>query len=173
MRATWLEPHDQFEGVGAHELNRRYDWCDEGEHDEEIVAVPDTLPALFQARAMLAASSRPIRFDGADISHHQYDAGPVHLTDLAGASWWLAFKLTQSTSYTDPTAARTRSAAQAAGFRHRGLYHQGIPVRASPNDLGGLHVRGQGTGPAWAQGEPLALLAVQQQRASHRHYRAL
>jgi hypothetical protein len=29
MRAPWLEPHDEFEGVGAHELNSRYTPVDE------------------------------------------------------------------------------------------------------------------------------------------------
>ena len=57
-RAPWLEPHDQFEGVGAHELNPRYTHVDgtPGDWDQALVDLIDqTLqaartPALFAAR---------------------------------------------------------------------------------------------------------------------------
>lgn len=124
MRAAWLEPHDEFEGVGAHEFNHRYDWVDEGEHDYSIIPASDTTPALIAARAFLATVTVPIRFDGADISHYQTDAGPVNWAALKNApSWWFGFKLTQSTGYLDPTAVRSRAASFACGLTHRGAYH--------------------------------------------------
>lgn len=124
MRAAWLEPHDQFDGVGAHEFNRRYDWVDEGEHDYSVIPAADTTPALIAARTFLATATVPVRFDGADISHYQHDAGPVNWMSLRGApSWWFGYKLTQSTTYLDPTAVRSRTASFAAGMTHRGGYH--------------------------------------------------
>jgi GH25 family lysozyme M1 (1,4-beta-N-acetylmuramidase) len=124
MRAAWLEPHAEFQGVGAHELNRRYDPIDEGEHDGSIAAVPQLMPALFAARSFLAAATVTPRFDGADISHFQHEAGPVQWMPLRQApSTWFATKLTQSTRYLDPTAARSRAASFACGMVHRGLYH--------------------------------------------------
>lgn len=125
-RAAWLEAHDEFEGVGAHEINPRYDPIDDGEHDGSIAAVPHLMPALFAARGALmrAATVTAVRFDGADISHHQHDAGPVdEATLFAASNGWFAFKLTQSTKYRDPTAQRSRLAARKAKVRNVGLYH--------------------------------------------------
>lgn len=64
------------------------------------------------------------RLDGPDISHHQYDAGPVDLAATRSAGcWWISMKVTQGTSYVDPTFEQSRAAAHAAGFTHIGLYH--------------------------------------------------
>lgn len=130
MRAAFLEAHDQFEGVGAHEFNRRYDQVDEGEHDTSIIATPATMPALFAARAFAALAAPAIRFGGADISHYQYDQAAavgeaISWTMLVAASFdsWFGFKLSQSTTYVDPTARRSRLAGKATGFRWRLPYH--------------------------------------------------
>lgn len=130
MRAAFLEDHLAFEGVGAHEFNRRYDPVDEGEHDASIIATPATMPALFAARSFAALTAGPIRFGGADISHYQYDqaaavGAAINWTMLVAASFdsWFGFKLSQSTSYTDPTARRSRLAGKASGFRWRLPYH--------------------------------------------------
>jgi GH25 family lysozyme M1 (1,4-beta-N-acetylmuramidase) len=65
------------------------------------------------------------RFDGADLSHHQDDAGPIDWPTLRAASLgaWIATKATQSTGYTDPTCAAHRAQMATQGFIHRGLYH--------------------------------------------------
>ena len=127
MRASWLEPNAEFEGVGAHEANPRYDPVDE--HAEGF-AISELDPLLVSTPALTAARTNLIqslltttpRFDGADISHYQYDAGPVDLSRTKAApADWFATKLTQSTGYLDPTAARSRLAA--AQFRCVGLYH--------------------------------------------------
>lgn len=62
--------------------------------------------------------------DGIDIAHYQWDQGPVDLNAVhAIPAFWFATKATQSTAYVDPTFAKARAAAHAAGFRHIGLYH--------------------------------------------------
>jgi GH25 family lysozyme M1 (1,4-beta-N-acetylmuramidase) len=61
--------------------------------------------------------------DGPDISHYQWDAGPVSLATTRQSCDWFATKLTQSTGYLDPTAARARTQANALEFRCVGLYH--------------------------------------------------
>lgn len=64
------------------------------------------------------------RLDGIDIAHYQWDQGPVDLGTVAAIpTFWLATKATQSTTYVDPTFAKARTAAHAAGFTHVGLYH--------------------------------------------------
>jgi GH25 family lysozyme M1 (1,4-beta-N-acetylmuramidase) len=129
MRASFLEAHTEFEGVGAHEFNRRYDPVDEGEHDASIIATPDTMPALLTARSLLSAVSAP-RFGGADIAHYQHDAAAasgtaINWTALYAGSRdsWFATKLTQSVKYLDPTSTRSRQASRGVGFRHVGMYH--------------------------------------------------
>lgn len=120
-RAPWLEPHDQFEGVGAHEFNPRYEPVDEDGFDEWEVELR-TL-ALFAARQSLLAAVKP-RLDGIDVSHHNIDAGPLLWDVVAGIpTFWGACKLTQSTKYLDPTAAFNRRGMATSGLRHRGLYH--------------------------------------------------
>lgn len=64
-----------------------------------------------------------IRFDGADISHHQDDAGPIDWPLLRAVSWWVATKATQSTKYVDPTCDPHRAQMSAQDFVHRGFYH--------------------------------------------------
>jgi hypothetical protein len=113
VRAPWLEPHDEFEGVGAHELNDRYDPVDERAAG---FTVQDTDPLLMHTPALIVARRASVaatRLDGADISHHQYDAGPVSLirTRHDPPTTWFATKVTQSTSYLDPTASASRTAA--------------------------------------------------------------
>lgn len=62
------------------------------------------------------------RLDGIDGSHWQYDAGPVDLDTVHQIpTFWIAWKATQSTTYADPTFARTRTAW--TQFTHRGAYH--------------------------------------------------
>jgi GH25 family lysozyme M1 (1,4-beta-N-acetylmuramidase) len=89
--------------------------------------VQDTDPLLMHTPALLAArqGAAAARLDGADISHHQYDAGPVNLarTRADPPTTWFATKVTQSTSYLDPTAVASRTAARTHGFRAAGLYH--------------------------------------------------
>lgn len=64
------------------------------------------------------------RIDGIDIAHYQWDQGPVDLAAVhAIPTFWFATKATQSTAYVDPTFAKARAAAHAAGFTHIGLYH--------------------------------------------------
>ena len=124
-RAPWLEPHDRFEGVGAHELNWRYDHVDGGGWDAALreLTAPTlaTTPALFRAQSLLAVV--PIRFDGADLSHHNDDAGPIDWPMLRSAGSWIATKATQSTGYVDPTFAEHRRQMALQAFTHRGLYH--------------------------------------------------
>lgn len=124
-RAAWLEPHSEFEGVGAHELNFRYDHVDGGEWVEDLraFAVSSDAPTLPVASRMLAASAIGVRFDGADISHHQDDAGPIDWSQLRSSSWWCATKATQSTGYVDPTFTAHRVQMAAQGFTHRLFYH--------------------------------------------------
>lgn len=122
-RPAWLESHDEFEGVGAHEFNPRYDAVDGEDSSSEIQADEHLLPAYFAALASLP-STGPI-FNGADISHHQYDAGPVNLytTRAIHGGDWFACKATQSISYLDPTLKLSRPVARNANFRNIGLYH--------------------------------------------------
>jgi GH25 family lysozyme M1 (1,4-beta-N-acetylmuramidase) len=128
-RAPWLESHLEFEGVGAHELNPRYDAVDEVAAGFTVETPHSfTVPAFSAVRANLVSVSRP-RLDGIDISHHQPDAGPMDLTVTHNAIVGGAFgtvigiKATQSTSYTDPTFASSRNAAHVAGFDSILPYH--------------------------------------------------
>jgi hypothetical protein len=60
--------------------------------------------------------------DGLDGSHYQFDHGDPDLTvTLAAGLWWIAWKVSQSIAYIDPTFATIRK--QWAGFRFRGCYH--------------------------------------------------
>lgn len=124
MRAPWLEPHTEFEGVGAHELNPRYDPVDE---QQAGYAIQDTDPLLMHTPALIAARSLLAtgpRLDGPDISHYQYDAGPVSLAATKAApTSWFGYKLTQSTGYLDPTADRSRTQAFALDYRCSCAYH--------------------------------------------------
>lgn len=128
MRAAFLEAHSEFEGVGAHELNVRYDHVDEGDGYSTRMRVADasTVPAFVAARTDLVMgliTVRP-RLDGVDVAHYQYDSGPLNWATVAAIpTWWAATKLTQSTTYADPTGQRSRMAFLAAGMTHRGLYH--------------------------------------------------
>lgn len=118
MRAPALEPHDLFEGIGAHELNPRFDWIPE-EHgdatdstqfdppDAGIVMDPVQTPALARAQGLLhpanmLASTIPYRLDGGDTSHYQYTQGGGSMSIGAGMWWWM-HKAAQSTGYRDPT----------------------------------------------------------------------
>jgi GH25 family lysozyme M1 (1,4-beta-N-acetylmuramidase) len=66
----------------------------------------------------------PIRFDGADISHHQVDGKqPIDWVALRASSWWFATKSTEGTRYIDPTFAKHRRKAAEHGFTHRIFYH--------------------------------------------------
>lgn len=118
MPAEWLEPDDEFEGVGAHRHNFRYDPVDEPDEAEPAGATPrPQRTAVAPQRSAVGV----YRLDGHDGSHHQYDAGPVDLDALAAATWIIWWKATQSISYTDPTF--TKVWRQRQKFTHRFPYH--------------------------------------------------
>jgi GH25 family lysozyme M1 (1,4-beta-N-acetylmuramidase) len=128
-RAPQLEPHVEFEGVGAHELNPRFQNVDgyDGWDDGLWTTSPARTPALFTARSLLAqglvGAVAPV-LHGPDVAHYQYEAGaPIDWPTVRTACVWAAAKLTQSTGYLDPTAARSRLSMTAMEFPHRGLYH--------------------------------------------------
>lgn len=128
MQAIWLEDHDQFEGIGAHPENPRFTWIPEDAVAAGFDAIIDTSynvdeMAGLKRRAILLelAATIPIRLDGPDVSHYQYDYSEIDwVTVLSIPTIWAATKLTQSTSYFDPTAAKSRRGMQQ---RYRGLYH--------------------------------------------------
>jgi GH25 family lysozyme M1 (1,4-beta-N-acetylmuramidase) len=130
-----LEVDREYEGVGAHILNPRFDWL-ENEHGErpQIYTVSsETHPALFAAQ-VFTANAAAVPFEGHDGSHYQWDAGvaaraepPVDLVALATVSkiiWW---KATQSTGYVDPTFSRIWKQARSL-FPRRIGYHWLSPV---------------------------------------------
>lgn len=127
-RAAWLEAHDDFEGVGAHELNPRYEHVDADDGydfdlEAEGVPAPHT-SALMRAQGFAAGISAKPRLDGPDVSHYQYDAGPFSWDQVAAAPCtWGATKLSQSVKYLDPTAGKSRGEMARVGMVHRGLYH--------------------------------------------------
>lgn len=102
MPATWLEPDQEFEGVGAHRLNPRYDPVDEDDEEEPVGTRVRSLLEIPRLKALRAAVGS-YRLDGHDGSHHQFDAGPVDIPTLAAATWIIWWKATQSTQYADPT----------------------------------------------------------------------
>lgn len=125
MPAPWLEPDDQFEGVGAHRLNPRYDPVDEEEPEQQL-NLADNLHLLHpRVQRMLTLVSPTTvtryRLDGHDGSHYQFDGGSVDLQALAAATWVMWWKATQSTSYVDPTFNRVWS--QRDLWTHRFPYH--------------------------------------------------
>lgn len=130
-----LELDHEFEGVGAHRLNPRFDWL-EDEHGPTPPPGPvtsETHPALFAALVHRAGAAN-VPFEGHDGSHYQWDQGvragatpPVDLVTLAQASrivWW---KATQSTTYVDPSFSRIWDAARTL-FEYRVAYHWLSPV---------------------------------------------
>lgn len=64
-------------------------------------------------------------FGGMDGSHYDIDAGPFHEASVKAISTdnWVAWKATQSTSYTDPTFRDMRKRLAAVGFQMRFFYH--------------------------------------------------
>lgn len=129
-RPSWLEPHDRFEGVGAHELNPRYQHVD-GDPDDDYdldleaagIPAPHT-PALMRAQGLLSTVALTPRLDGPDVSHWQVDVAPIDWHQVADAPcFWGATKLTQSVRYLDPTAATSRSGMANVRLAQRGLYH--------------------------------------------------
>jgi GH25 family lysozyme M1 (1,4-beta-N-acetylmuramidase) len=125
-----LELDHEYEGVGAHILNPRFDWIKEehGERPQMYTVSSETHPALFAAQ-VFTASAAAVPFEGHDGSHYQWDAGvaaranpPVDLVALASVTkiiWW---KATQSISYVDPSFARVWKQARAL-FGYRLAYH--------------------------------------------------
>lgn len=119
MRAPQLETHDAFEGIGAHELNTRFDWIPE-EHgdatddtefdppDAGIVPNPVDTPALSRVQSFLLRpsnkllSSVPYRLDGSDTSHYQFTQGGGKMAIGSGLWWWM-HKAAQSIGYRDAT----------------------------------------------------------------------
>lgn len=115
MRAPQLEKHEDFEGVGAHELNPRFDWIPE-EHGDgtafdlphtDIVMNPVNTPALARAQALLHPANQlsttvPYRLDGSDTSHYQFTQGGGKMIIGPGIWWWM-HKAAQSTGYRDST----------------------------------------------------------------------
>jgi GH25 family lysozyme M1 (1,4-beta-N-acetylmuramidase) len=129
MRAIWLESHDHFEGVGAHELNRRYDHCDDVQADFEafdrnMTPNPVDLPSLSRAQSLLSSAVTTGRLDGADTSHYQVTQGGMNLRAArqAGLTWW-AHKVSQSVAYTDPTWPAVSASMLSQGFTHALGYH--------------------------------------------------
>jgi GH25 family lysozyme M1 (1,4-beta-N-acetylmuramidase) len=131
-RAPWLEAHSEFEGVGAHELNGRYEHVDgdPASWDTALRASAEATlavtPALRRAQGLLSAAmlTTTPRLDGPDVAHYQVDGHPIDWAAVKAARCdWAACKLTQSIGYLDPTAAGSRQAMAAQRFRHRGLYH--------------------------------------------------
>lgn len=130
MRAYWLEDHDEFEGVGAHELNPRYAHVDDPNEDwdelDDVAVSPVDTPALARSRSLQVAPvvSAPPRLDGADTSHYQVAVAPMdlHAAKAAGLSWW-AHKVSQSTTYLDPTWHKVALDMQLAHFRNTLGYH--------------------------------------------------
>jgi GH25 family lysozyme M1 (1,4-beta-N-acetylmuramidase) len=130
-----LELDHEYEGVGAHILNPRFDWLENehGERPQMYSVSSDTHPALFAAQ-VFTSSAAAVPFEGHDGSHYQWDAGvaaraepPVDLVTLAGISkiiWW---KATQSTGYVDPTFSRIWKQARSL-FPRRIAYHWLSPV---------------------------------------------
>lgn len=99
-----IEHDDEFEGVGAHPLNPRFDWL-ESEHGDRPVRA-SLLPVARRLQGIRGFMDATIPLEGHDGSHHQFDAGPVDLDVLASVTWIIWWKATQSTSYVDPTFAR-------------------------------------------------------------------
>lgn len=127
-RAHWLEPHDKFEGVGAHELNPRYDHVDGGGFDTGLLVAPATMPALVRAQTLVSHLMAPQfavespRMDGMDGAHYQFDHGKPDLKVMHDAGlWWIGWKLSQSTGYVDPTFAEIRQ--EWSDFENRLPYH--------------------------------------------------
>jgi GH25 family lysozyme M1 (1,4-beta-N-acetylmuramidase) len=124
-RAPALEPHDEFEGVGAHELNPRFSNVDGYDGWDQALAAlgqPTLVTPRLQFVHSLVATAAP-RLDGIDVSHHNYDAGALNWQQVASIpTVWGATKATQSTGYVDPTFGRSRQSMLAIGLRHRGLY---------------------------------------------------
>lgn len=143
MRSSTLEPHDQFEGVGAHEFNPRWDDADGTGYDSEIT-LQDT-PALVAARQSLlaAADTSPGQLHGADTSHYQVTQGGG-VMNIGSGLWWWVHKATQSTGYQDRTLPYALKQMVAAGVELPGTYHWGSPatdpVKQAANWLG--HVGG-------------------------------
>lgn len=63
------------------------------------------------------------RFDGADLSHYQDDAGPIDWPTLRANSWWCATKATQGARSTDPTFTEHRRQMGLQRFTHQLFYH--------------------------------------------------
>lgn len=128
-RAPWLEPHDRFEGVGAHELNPRYDHVDGGGFDEALTVSRRTVPALVRAQRRLTLTRPLVRLlglapqlDGMDGAHYQFDHGKPDLRVMRDAGlWWIGWKASQSTGYVDPTFAQIRR--EWGEFENRLPYH--------------------------------------------------
>jgi hypothetical protein len=129
QRAPWLEPHDRFEGVGAHELNPRYSHVDGGGFDEQLTVSRRTLPALVKAQRRLTLTRPLVRLlglvpqlDGMDGAHYQFDHGKPDLRVMRDAGlWWIGWKVSQSTGYVDPTFAQIRE--EWLDFECRFPYH--------------------------------------------------
>lgn len=96
--AAWLESDEEFEGIGAHPLNPRYDPVDEEDPQPPPASVGRALQSVHSFLAGVTAT----RLDGHDGSHYQWSAG-TNLDVLASATWIIWWKATQSTSYTDPS----------------------------------------------------------------------
>lgn len=74
------------------------------------------------------------RFDGADISHYQNEAGPINWQALKNASLgsYFACKATQRANYLDPFFSINRNQSLAVGFEFRLFYHWLSPSNQAP-----------------------------------------
>lgn len=125
MRAAFLESHTDFEGVGAHELNPRYDHVDgpPGETPADVGIVPAETFARIQS-LLAPATGAPGRIDGSDTAHYQDD--PPHSVDwdvLGARTFFHARKLTQSTGYFDRSAPNAFSQMRRVAFELALAYH--------------------------------------------------
>jgi GH25 family lysozyme M1 (1,4-beta-N-acetylmuramidase) len=91
--------------------------------DSQIGSVAGQVKLVTRIANLLSAAGPAIRFDGADISHYQDDAGAIDWDALAASSWWCATKATQGVSYVDPTFHEHRVQMSARQFKIRLFYH--------------------------------------------------
>jgi GH25 family lysozyme M1 (1,4-beta-N-acetylmuramidase) len=91
--------------------------------DFEMGSVAGQVKLVTRIATLLSVPGPAIRFDGADLSHYQDDAGPIDWDALASSSWWCATKATQGVSYVDPTFHEHRIQMSARQFKIRLFYH--------------------------------------------------
>lgn len=161
QQAPWLESDTDFEGIGAHPTNPRYDHVDDVDGQFEAIIKANfhdlstteqqQFPGLLRRESLIASVTVSIRLDGPDVSHYQYDYGEINWATVLGIpTFWAATKLTQSIKYLDPTAAKSRARMKQ---KYRGLYHW-VSSTTNPEDQAAWFAANVGT---LAKGEFLML----------------